>query len=75
MRASVHIKIPNLTKGGSDEKAKTMLRPMGLSVRGMGGEHTPIGASRLRYDVPRAARAPALAGVDSGTVTSTDGAT
>jgi protein-arginine kinase len=44
MRASVHIKIPNLTKGGSDAKAKAILKPMGLSVRGMGGEHTPIGA-------------------------------
>ena len=44
MRASVHIKIPNLTKGGSDAKAKAVARPLGLSVRGMGGEHTPIGA-------------------------------
>ena len=45
MRASVHIKIPNLTRGGSDEKAKAVLRPFGLSVRGMGGEHTPIGVA------------------------------
>jgi len=44
MRASVHIKIPNLTKDGSDEKAKTILKPYGLGVRGLGGEHTPIGA-------------------------------
>ena len=43
MRASVHIKIPNLTRGGSDAKAKAVLKPFGLSVRGMGGEHTPIG--------------------------------
>ena len=44
MRASVHIKIPNLTRGGSDATAKKLLKPLGLSVRGMGGEHTPIGA-------------------------------
>merc|ERR1712017_20962 len=44
MRASVHIKIPNLTKGGSDEKAVAILKPYGLGVRGRGGEHTPIGA-------------------------------
>jgi len=44
MRASVHIKIPKLTKGGSDAKAKAVCKPLGLSVRGMGGEHTPIGA-------------------------------
>ena len=44
MRASVHIKIPNLTKDGTDTKAKAMLKPFGLSVRGVGGEHTPIGA-------------------------------
>jgi len=44
MRASVHIKIPNLTKDGSDAKAKEICKPLGLSVRGTGGEHTPIGA-------------------------------
>ncbi|GMI33608.1 hypothetical protein TrRE_jg11285 [Triparma retinervis] len=44
MRASVHIKIPKLTAGGSDARAKAVARPLGLSVRGMGGEHTPIGA-------------------------------
>ncbi|GMI02701.1 hypothetical protein TrLO_g6861 [Triparma laevis f. longispina] len=44
MRASVHIKIPKLTAGGSDAKAKAVARPLGLSIRGMGGEHTPIGA-------------------------------
>ena len=43
MRASVHIKLPNLTKGGSDAKAKAICKPLGLSVRGLGGEHTPIG--------------------------------
>merc|ERR1712146_301472 len=44
MRASVHIKLPNLTKDGTDKKAKEVARPLGLSVRGTGGEHTPIGA-------------------------------
>ena len=40
MRASLHIQLPNLTAGGSDEKAKAIAKPLGLSVRGMGGEHT-----------------------------------
>jgi creatine kinase len=43
MRASVHIALPNLTKDGSDAKAKEIAKPLGLSVRGLGGEHTPIG--------------------------------
>lgn len=43
MRASVHIKVPKLTAGGSDTKAKEVCKPLGLSVRGTGGEHTPIG--------------------------------
>jgi protein-arginine kinase len=44
MRASVHIQLPNLTKDGTDAKAKAICKPFGLSVRGLGGEHTPIGA-------------------------------
>ena len=44
MRASVHIPIPNLTSDGTDAKAKAVCKPLGLSVRGTGGEHTPIGA-------------------------------
>ena len=44
MRASVHIKVPKLTMGGSDKKARAICKPLGLSVRGLGGEHTPIGA-------------------------------
>lgn len=44
MRASVHVKIPNLTSDGTDAKAKEICKPLGLSVRGTGGEHTPIGA-------------------------------
>lgn len=43
MRASLHLAIPNLTCDGTDVKAKLICRPLGLSVRGMGGEHTPIG--------------------------------
>eukprot|EP00924_Labyrinthula_sp_SR-Ha-C_P011617 snap_masked-scaffold_17-processed-gene-3.25-mRNA-1 protein AED:0.32 eAED:0.32 QI:0/-1/0/1/-1/1/1/0/414 len=43
MRASVHVKLPNLTKDGTDTKAKEVAKPLGLSVRGIGGEHTPIG--------------------------------
>jgi protein-arginine kinase len=44
MRASLHIQLPNLTSDGTDEKAKAIAKPLGLSVRGLGGEHTPIGA-------------------------------
>jgi len=43
MRASVHIQLPNLTSDGTDKKAKEICKPLGLSVRGLGGEHTPIG--------------------------------
>merc|ERR1719331_2265624 len=44
MRASVHVKVPNLTKDGTETKAKAAAKPLGLSVRGVGGEPTPIGA-------------------------------
>jgi hypothetical protein len=44
MRASLHIKLPNLCSDGTDTKAKVICQPLGLSVRGLGGEHTPIGA-------------------------------
>jgi creatine kinase len=44
MRASLHIPLPNLTADGTDVKAKAIAKPLGLSVRGLGGEHTPIGA-------------------------------
>lgn len=43
MRASVHIPLPNLTADGSDARAKAIAKPLGLSVRGTGGEHTSIG--------------------------------
>merc|ERR1711977_419540 len=54
MRASVHIKIPNLTSDGTDAKAKEVAKPLGLSVRGTGGEHTPIGADGTVDISPRA---------------------
>jgi creatine kinase len=44
MRASVHLRVPNLTADGTEAKAKAVATPLGLSVRGTGGEHTPIGA-------------------------------
>ena len=37
-------RIPLLTADGTDAKAKEVCGPLGLSVRGTGGEHTPIGA-------------------------------
>mmetsp|Transcript_11660 Transcript_11660/g.13454 ORF Transcript_11660/g.13454 Transcript_11660/m.13454 type:complete len:411 (+) Transcript_11660:162-1394(+) len=54
MRASVHIKLPNLTSDGTDRKAKEVASPLGLSVRGTGGEHTPIGADGTVDISPRA---------------------
>lgn len=54
MRASVHIKLPNLTADGTDTKAKEVASPLGLSVRGTGGEHTPIGADGTVDISPRA---------------------
>jgi len=50
MRASLHIPLPKLTKDGQDDPhgnspaAKAIAKPLGLSIRGLGGEHTPIGA-------------------------------
>ncbi len=54
MRASVHVKLPNLTADGTDAKAKEVCNPLGLSVRGTGGEHTPIGADGTVDISPRA---------------------
>lgn len=54
MRASVHVKIPKLTADGTDTKAKEVCSPLGLSVRGTGGEHTPIGADGTVDISPRA---------------------
>lgn len=54
MRASVHVKLPNLTSDGTDTKVKEHAGPLGLSVRGTGGEHTPIGADGTVDISPRA---------------------
>ena len=54
MRASVHIPLPGLTADGTDAKAKAVASPLGLSVRGLGGEHTPIGADGTVDISPRA---------------------
>jgi creatine kinase len=54
MRASVHIGLPNLTADGTDKKAKEVCKPLGLSVRGIGGEHTPIGEGGVCDISPRA---------------------
>jgi len=44
MRASVHIAIPKLTQNGKDvSEAKKVCKELGLSVRGVGGEHTDAG--------------------------------
>mmetsp|Transcript_5562 Transcript_5562/g.18787 ORF Transcript_5562/g.18787 Transcript_5562/m.18787 type:complete len:433 (+) Transcript_5562:63-1361(+) len=44
MRASVHIALPALTKQGTDEATpKAVAKKFGLSVRGVGGEHTAMG--------------------------------
>eukprot|EP01052_Picozoa_sp_SAG31_P015208 SAG31_NODE_971_length_10655_cov_35.774915_4_plen_531_part_00 len=40
MRASVLITLPNLMLTGSDAKIKEIAEPLGLAVRGTGGEHT-----------------------------------
>jgi creatine kinase len=55
MRASVHVAIPHLTADGTDKKAKEICKPLGLSVRGLGGEHTPIGAGGI-CDISPSAR-------------------
>jgi len=44
MRASVHLKLPKLTADGKDDKVVAIAKPLGLSIRGLGGEHTAIGA-------------------------------
>ncbi len=42
MRASVMIRLPHLTADASTDKASAIAKPYGLSVRGTGGEHTPV---------------------------------
>lgn len=55
MRASVNIPLPRLTSDGSDIKVKEICKPLGLSVRGLGGEHTPIGPGGI-CDISPSAR-------------------
>jgi len=54
MRASVHIQLPKLTSDGTDKQVKKLCDPFGLSVRGLGGEHTPIGSDGTVDISPRA---------------------
>ena len=42
MRASVMICLPKLTADETTDKAAAIAKPFGLSVRGSGGEHTPV---------------------------------
>ena len=44
MRASVHLQLPCLTADRTTDRVKQIATPIGLSIRGLGGEHTPIGA-------------------------------
>lgn len=56
MRASIHIALPKLTKNGKDvSEAKTVCKALGLSVRGIGGEHTEAGAGGI-VDISPSAR-------------------
>ncbi len=46
MRASLHMKLPNLTKNGEElEKVKSEAENLGLAVRGVLGEHSDADAS------------------------------
>lgn len=56
MRASLHMKLPGLTEGGTDlERLKVEAKALGLSVRGAGGEHSGAGADGL-VDISPSAR-------------------
>ncbi len=56
MRASLHLRLPNLTERGQNvDKLKGILKEAGInvSVRGAGGEHTAAGADGLVDISPR----------------------
>lgn len=56
MRASLHLKLPNLTENGQNvDKLKGILKEAGInvSVRGAGGEHTAAGSDGLVDISPR----------------------
>jgi len=56
MRASLHMKLPRLTKGGTDLSAVTnTAKGLGLAVRGAGGEHSDAGSDGL-VDISPSAR-------------------
>jgi len=56
MRASVHVALPKLTKNGKDvSEAKKVCKELGLSVRGVGGEHTEAGEGGI-VDISPSAR-------------------
>lgn len=56
MRASLHMALPNVTKDGQDlEAAKTAAQKFGLSVRGVGGEHSGAGQGGI-IDISPSAR-------------------
>ncbi len=56
MRASLHMKLPNLTKGGTDlSRVTDAAKKLGLAVRGAGGEHSDAGSDGL-VDVSPSAR-------------------
>lgn len=56
MRASLHMKLPKATKGGSDLSALTdAAKTLGLAVRGAGGEHSDAGTDGL-VDISPSAR-------------------
>ncbi|PCI39430.1 MAG: arginine kinase [Rhodospirillaceae bacterium] len=56
MRASLHMALPNLTGGGQDlDAAKAAAQKFGLSVRGVGGEHSGAGQGGI-IDISPSAR-------------------
>jgi len=56
MRSSLHMKLPRLTKGGTDLDTVTAeAKKLGLAVRGAGGEHSAAGADGL-VDISPSAR-------------------
>lgn len=56
MRSSLHMKLPRLTRGGTDlGRVTSEAKKLGLAVRGAGGEHSDAGADGL-VDVSPSAR-------------------
>ncbi len=56
MRASLHMKLPNLTNAGTDlNRIKQEAITLGLAVRGAGGEHSDAGSDGL-VDISPSAR-------------------